>query len=109
MGSTGQLSAFLVFNSLAGCAARVFTTATETGDRVLWWGFVLATALNGVLAIQMALYWNKIDEKKEKVRLTSAVREKKLERVEVVGGAVKEPVRPTSPPGSAKRYVRKLD
>ncbi|KAH8924239.1 mannose-P-dolichol utilization defect 1 protein, partial [Atractiella rhizophila] len=57
--STGQLSAFLIFNSFAGCVARVFTTSTETGDPVLWWGFVCAATLNGILAIQMALYWNR--------------------------------------------------
>jgi mannose-P-dolichol utilization defect protein 1 len=56
-GSTGQLSAFLVFNSLAGTLARVFTTATETGDRTLWWAFVSASALNAVIAGQMLWYW----------------------------------------------------
>jgi mannose-P-dolichol utilization defect protein 1 len=57
-GTTGQLSAFLVFNSLAGCLARVFTTATETGDRTLWWSFVSASVLNAVIAAQMLYYWN---------------------------------------------------
>ena len=56
--STGQLSAFLVFNSLLGCLARVYTTSTETGDDVLWWGFVGAAALNGVIALQMLASWN---------------------------------------------------
>lgn len=68
--STGQLSAFLVFNScgasyrigsdahrLAGCLARVFTTATETGDATLFWSFASAAVLNAVIAAQMALYW----------------------------------------------------
>lgn len=61
LGSTGQLSAFLVFNSLLGCLARVYTTATETGDDVLWWGFVGAAALNGVIALQMLASWNAED------------------------------------------------
>lgn len=117
--STGQLSAFLVFNSLAGCLARVFTTATETKDPVLWWGFVLAAALNGILAVQMGMYWNKDDvvvkgKGKGKERLTDG--DRKLEKIEISAGREKREVpvvaptlRPTSPPNSAKRYVRKLD
>lgn len=109
LGSTGQLSAFLVFNSLAGCLARVFTTATETGDRVLWWGFVLAALLNGVLALQMALYWNKSGDKrsgKKEVAQGSLKSEKATQdALEVL---VTSPVRPNSPP-APKRYVRKLD
>ncbi|KAM0786785.1 hypothetical protein ACM66B_002219 [Microbotryomycetes sp. NB124-2] len=57
-GSTGQLSAFLVFNSLLGTLARVFTTSAETGDSLLWWNYVLLSILNGVLAVQMLLSWN---------------------------------------------------
>jgi mannose-P-dolichol utilization defect protein 1 len=114
MGSTGQLSAFLVFNSLAGCAARVFTTATETGDPLLWWGFVLATALNGVLAIQMAAYW----KGGEKERLTTGIRvpEKVLAHATGVQKAVatkvgggERPTSPASPVVPGKRYVRKLE
>lgn len=56
-GSTGQLSAFTVFNYLAGSAARVFTTVTEVNDPVIFWGFVVAAALNAVLAAQMVYYW----------------------------------------------------
>ncbi|GAA98450.1 uncharacterized protein L969DRAFT_47599 [Mixia osmundae IAM 14324] len=57
-GSTGQLSSFLVFNSFAGCVARLFTTQTETGDATLWWGFLVAALANGILALQMLYYWN---------------------------------------------------
>jgi mannose-P-dolichol utilization defect protein 1 len=57
-GSTGQLSAFTVFNYLAGSAARVFTTLTEVNDPVIFWGFVVAAGLNAVLAAQMVYYWN---------------------------------------------------
>jgi mannose-P-dolichol utilization defect 1 len=56
-GSTGQLSAFTVFNYLAGSAARVFTTMTEVNDPFIFWGFIVAAALNAVLAGQMAYYW----------------------------------------------------
>jgi mannose-P-dolichol utilization defect protein 1 len=58
-GSTGQLSAFTVFNYLAGSAARVFTTMTEVNDPVILGGFVASVALNAILALQMVLYWNK--------------------------------------------------
>ena len=33
--STGQLSAFAVISQIAGCLARLFTTATEVGDSLL--------------------------------------------------------------------------
>jgi len=56
-GSTGQLSAFTVFNYLAGSAARVFTTMTEVNDPMIFWGFVAAAGLNAVLAAQMVYYW----------------------------------------------------
>lgn len=56
-GSTGQLSAFTVFNYLAGSLARVFTTLTEVNDPFIFWGFVLAATLNAVLAAQMVIYW----------------------------------------------------
>ena len=59
-GSTGQLSAFTVFNYLAGSAARVFTTMTEVNDPFIFWGFVLAAGLNAVLAAQMVYYWKPI-------------------------------------------------
>lgn len=56
-GSTGQLSAFTVFNYLAGSAARVFTTLTEVNDPVIFWGFIVAAGLNAILAAQMVYYW----------------------------------------------------
>lgn len=57
--STGQLSAFAVISQIAGCAARLFTTATEVGDRILLWGFGLALLLNAVLGAQMWMYWGR--------------------------------------------------
>ncbi|KAG0050483.1 hypothetical protein BGZ83_004724 [Gryganskiella cystojenkinii] len=56
--STGQLSAFAVFNYFAGSLARVYTTLTEVDDILILSGFLLSTFLNCVLALQMALYWN---------------------------------------------------
>ncbi|KAJ8509080.1 hypothetical protein ONZ45_g8698 [Pleurotus djamor] len=57
--STGQLSAFAVISQIAGCLARLFTTATEVGDSLLATGFALALALNCVLGAQMWMYWGK--------------------------------------------------
>ncbi|KAF9354498.1 hypothetical protein BGX26_007673 [Mortierella sp. AD094] len=56
--STGQLSAFTVFNYFAGSLARVYTTLTEVDDVIILSGFLLSTLFNCILALQMALYWN---------------------------------------------------
>ncbi|KAF6741694.1 hypothetical protein DFP72DRAFT_941981 [Ephemerocybe angulata] len=48
-----------------GCLARVFTTAQEVGDPLVQAGFLLALALNAVLAAQMYMYWGKHEEKKD--------------------------------------------
>lgn len=55
--STGNLSAFAVFNALLGCVARLFTTNQEVNDPLIFWGFAGATVLNFVLAGQMIQYW----------------------------------------------------
>ena len=56
--STGQLSAFAVFNYLIGSLARIYTTLTEVDDPLIFWGFMLSTILNAVLVVQMIYYWN---------------------------------------------------
>ena len=56
--ATGQLSVLVVFAQLLGTLARVFTTLTDTNDRLLIWGFALATVFNAVIAVQVLLYWN---------------------------------------------------
>ncbi|KAJ2357097.1 hypothetical protein GGF43_001669, partial [Coemansia sp. RSA 2618] len=56
--STGQLSAFAVFNYFFGTAARLFTTLVEVDDSLVLLGAVLAVAANGVLAAQMLYFWN---------------------------------------------------
>ena len=55
--STGQLSAFAVISQIAGCLARLFTTATEVGDSLLSVGFALALLLNIILGVQLWIYW----------------------------------------------------
>ncbi|KAI0126926.1 hypothetical protein BJ170DRAFT_424104 [Xylariales sp. AK1849] len=57
-GGTGQLSAFTVFNYLAGSLSRIFTTMQEVDDKLILYGFVAGFALNLVLAAQMVYYWN---------------------------------------------------
>jgi len=71
--STGQLSTFAVVSQIAGCTARLFTNATETGDSLMAAGFALALILNIVLGAQMLMYWGQIGidlkEKEEKYEL----------------------------------------
>lgn len=57
--STGQLSVFAVLNYFAGTTARVFTTMTELDDSLMLAGNVLASLLNGVLVMQVYLYWGR--------------------------------------------------
>ena len=57
--STGQLSAFAVISQIAGCLARLFTTATEVGDSLVAAGFALALLLNIILGVQLWAYWGK--------------------------------------------------
>ncbi|KAK6533802.1 hypothetical protein TWF694_002731 [Orbilia ellipsospora] len=67
-GSTGQLSAFAVFNFLAGSLARVFTTLQEVDDPLILWSFLGGAILNAVLAAQMIYYWNSSAPAKGKKR-----------------------------------------
>jgi mannose-P-dolichol utilization defect protein 1 len=55
--STGNLSAFAVFNALLGCLARLFTTKQEVNDPLIFWGFAGAAVLNLVLVVQMLAFW----------------------------------------------------
>ncbi|KAF4618420.1 hypothetical protein G7Y89_g14883 [Cudoniella acicularis] len=57
-GGTGQLSAFAVFNYLAGSLSRIFTTLQEVDDKLILYGFIAGFVLNAILAAQMIFYWN---------------------------------------------------
>ncbi|KAI9660420.1 MAG: hypothetical protein M1821_009770 [Bathelium mastoideum] len=57
-GGTGQLSAFAVFNYLAGSLSRIFTTLQEVDDKLILYGFIAGFTLNAVIAAQMLYYWN---------------------------------------------------
>ncbi|PMB71022.1 Mannose-P-dolichol utilization defect 1 protein [Beauveria bassiana] len=62
-GGTGQLSAFTVFNYLAGSLSRIFTTLQEVDDKLILYGFISGFVLNAILAAQMIYYWNAPSEK----------------------------------------------
>jgi len=57
-GSTGQLSAFAVFNYLLGSLSRIFTTIQEVDDKIILYSFIAAFSLNAIIAAQMVYYWN---------------------------------------------------
>lgn len=56
--STGQLSAITLLLTFAGSAARTFTTVHETpDDSVMLYSYLIATLLNGMLVLQLLMYW----------------------------------------------------
>jgi len=57
-GHTGQLSAVTVFLLAAGAVIRVFTSIQETGDRVIISTYVVSSAVNMLLLLQVIYYWN---------------------------------------------------
>ncbi|KAJ5090641.1 monosaccharide-P-dolichol utilization protein [Penicillium argentinense] len=67
-GGTGQLSAFAVFNYLAGSLSRIFTTLQEVDDKLILYGFIAGFSLNVILATQMIYYWNSPAPKKKASR-----------------------------------------
>lgn len=91
----------------------MYTTSTETGDALLWWGFVGAAALNGVLALQMLASWNEKDHsharvpvsasvpavKEKAARSTAAVKES-ARRVEAAVASASTPVKKTAGTGA---------
>lgn len=126
--STGQLSAFAVISQIAGCIARLFTTATEIGDSLVAAGFGLALLLNLVLGAQLWMYWGQGDvENKDKedtyeLRNSSYVSPTEREK-EIAQPAAYEPApwqapqthRVSTPPprtssaGGARKWARKVD
>ncbi|KAI8498869.1 Mannose-P-dolichol utilization defect 1 protein [Branchiostoma belcheri] len=57
-GHTGQLSAITVFLLTLGSVARIFTSYQETGDSLLIMTYVVSSAANALIALQMVWYWN---------------------------------------------------
>ncbi|KAJ6508067.1 hypothetical protein DFH09DRAFT_942720 [Mycena vulgaris] len=105
--STGQLSAFAVGSQIAGCAARLFTTATEVGDTLVAAGFALALALNVVLGVQLWAYWGRDDIQggipyKERAQVQ--------EKVQAYEPAPWQQRAATPPPAQAgRKWARKVD
>lgn len=65
-GHTGQLSAISVFLLFAGSLARIFTSLQETGDTLMALTYVISSACNGTIALQVLYYWNSSSEHKKK-------------------------------------------
>jgi len=65
-GHTDQLSFITAFLSFAGCAARVFTSMKDAGDALLAQTFMVSTAANGVILMQIMYYNWKNGGKHEK-------------------------------------------
>ncbi len=110
--STGQLSVIAVGSQIAGCLARLFTTATEVGDTMLFLGFAVALVLNCVLGAQVWMYWNADSEDVEMDMGKLQVGEKGKEwarsgHVDIIV----PPGTPTSSTGvpSGRRWSRKVD
>jgi mannose-P-dolichol utilization defect protein 1 len=115
--STGQLSTFAVVSQIAGCLARLFTTATEIGDIIVTAGFALALILNIVVGVQMWMYWGKDDKEVYSNTPIGVIHEKedwtqaRHHKVDVVV----PPKTPLPPPRNAtasptgRKWARKLD
>ncbi|XP_076435918.1 mannose-P-dolichol utilization defect 1 protein-like [Babylonia areolata] len=63
--STGQLSVVTVYLIFLGAVARIFTSVQETGDSLVVFTYVVSSVCNGVIALQMVLYWNSEKSKRE--------------------------------------------
>ncbi|EDR12739.1 uncharacterized protein LACBIDRAFT_231097 [Laccaria bicolor S238N-H82] len=124
--STGQLSAVAVIAQVAGCLARLFTTATEVGDAIVSAGFALALLLNIVLGAQLYMYWGKSDvtESHELGKAHGYIEVEKVKEQESPAPAVYEPAswqqqtpqqRVATPPprtpssASGRKWARKVD
>lgn len=58
-GHTGQLAFITVALNFVGALARIFTTLTEVGDDyALLAGFIISVTLNGLLLLQIVMYWS---------------------------------------------------
>ncbi|XP_029382148.1 mannose-P-dolichol utilization defect 1b [Echeneis naucrates] len=65
-GHTGQLSAVSVFLLFVGSLARIFTSLQETGDSLMALTYVISSACNGIITLQVLYYWNKSPDSKKK-------------------------------------------
>ncbi|WWC86686.1 uncharacterized protein L201_001563 [Kwoniella dendrophila CBS 6074] len=110
--STGNLSAFAVFNALLGCLARLFTTKQEVNDPLIFWGFAGAAILNAVLALQMIFYWNNthtVDDTRLPNRRYSAEEKGSLNNQSPEKFSAVDLGATTGGSGVGKRWARKID
>ncbi|KAM3591286.1 uncharacterized protein V6R79_026079 [Siganus canaliculatus] len=68
-GHTGQLSAVSVFLLFAGSLSRIFTSLQETGDTLMALTYVISSACNGIITLQVLYYWNRTPELKKKKKM----------------------------------------
>lgn len=64
--STGVLSAFQLILQFLGCVARIFTSIQETGDMQMIVNYLVTSAVNGMLMMQLFIYWNNSGAQKKK-------------------------------------------
>ncbi|KAL4946727.1 hypothetical protein BDV06DRAFT_54970 [Aspergillus oleicola] len=83
-GGTGQLSAFAVFNYLAGSLSRIFTTLQEVDDKLILYGFLAGFSLNLVLAAQMLYYWNSPAQSKKQQKKQNSQPKKAARQAEAI-------------------------
>ncbi|THH16706.1 hypothetical protein EW146_g3972 [Bondarzewia mesenterica] len=112
--STGQVSAFAVLAQVGGCAARLFTTATEVGDPVVSAGFALALLLNLIIGVQMYAYWGKDMETEVTVLqpMSEKITEKQDGHVDIVvppqSPASHQTAYQTQPASYGRNHLRRL-
>jgi len=114
--STGQLSAFAIIAQIAGCLARLFTTATEVGDKLVSAGFALALILNCVLGAQLWTYWGKDEYGLESGNGRNSVAARKEKSSSLYEPAPWQTVNqrtatppPQSPSIGGRKWARKVD
>jgi len=66
--SVGQLSGITVTLNFVGSLVRVFTTFTQVDDKVVLAGYLIGTALNAILFLQVMIYGGGDKEPKDKKR-----------------------------------------
>eukprot|EP00128_Syssomonas_multiformis_P018021 Colp12_sorted_trinity150504_noHs@28186 len=71
-GHTGQLSFVSTLMQFVGSALRIFTTLQEVNDITVLAGFLSGTTLNGILFLQILLFWKKTNSLFAKKSGTSA-------------------------------------
>lgn len=100
-GHTGQLSLVTVLLQFGGAAARVATTLSETGDQWVLVEHGLAASLNGLIFLQILLYWSATEA------ANAAGKAKKTDDAGAVTAASSAPSTPTPTPAKATAAKKK--